>query len=141
MQKHIWVIDEQSSYRKGMMKLVEINFPSCHVEEYGISTTYDDLEKLPDVVIIDPTFSMQESVEIVGDFIQKGIDVVIFSSIIDEESFVLDLLKHPIKGFLLKKMDTAELIRSLDNILKGKKYIHPSVANILLSHYQNTANF
>lgn len=123
-----------------MMKLLEINFPTCEVKEFGISTTYNDVEPLPEVTILDPTFSINESLKILDKFIQQGADVVIFASVAGDEEFVLELLKRPIKGFLLKKMDTVELIRSLNDILEGKKYIHPHIANILLDYYQSKMN-
>ena len=61
-------------------------------------------------------------------------------SIHDDEAYVTHALKTGASGYMLKEMDSDELIEAVKIVAEGGSYIHPKVTHKLVSEYRRLAN-
>lgn len=134
--KKVLIIDDQVTYRNGVKHLLEIKFPELVIETANCLSP-DELEGIPDLVIVEPNTSFEHSLLLIDFLIATHSKVVILSTPDKGKKRMLTLLKRNIQGFLLKNMRTDELLNCIQTILSGNRYIHPQVANVLLDAYQN----
>lgn len=137
---NLFVYDKQLTFREGVKHLLEIKIPNCKVEVFGDINEKEllNLEKLPNLVIVDPTFGYEETLRLIDFYVEKGIKVVLLSSYEKDREKVLTLLQKNISGYLVKTMDTIDLLKYLKSILNGDRYIHPIVANVLLDFFRTS---
>ncbi|MDO6657469.1 hypothetical protein [Anaerobacillus sp. 1_MG-2023] len=132
----VLIIDEQIIYRRGVKQLLELTFPSFIIETASVSLPMEK-EFHPDLVIFEPGLNLQKNLSWIDSLIHKNAKVVVLSTVeSSNHNSILNLLKRNIQGFLLKNMKTEQLLECIRIILGGDRFIHPSVANILLDDYQ-----
>jgi len=137
---NLFVYDTQLTYREGVKRLLEIKIPDCKVEVFGDIDEIElkEVDRLPDLVIVDPTFCYEKTVRIIDFYAEKGIKVVLLSSYEKDREIVLTLLQKDISGYLVKTMNTTDLLKYLKTIINGGRYIHPIVANVLLDFFRTS---
>src|SRR5699024_5953398 len=65
---------------------------------------------------------------------------VMILSIHDDESYVTHALKTGASGYMLKEMDSDELIEAVKIVADGGSYIHPKVTHKLVNEYRRIVN-
>jgi two-component system invasion response regulator UvrY len=130
----ILIADDHAIVRKGIRQLLVEEYPSATIEEVGDSEsliTKTNTENW-DVVICDLDMPGRSGLDAMHQIraIHPKLPVLIMS-IYPEEQYARRLLKAGAAGYLNKDAATADLAKALRQILQGRKYISPAVAQIL----------
>jgi two-component system, NarL family, invasion response regulator UvrY len=128
------VADDHAVVREGLMHILSRAFPSAIIEEV---TNAEDLLKRAtkekwDVVITDISMPGRSGLEILQ---QVKLDhpklPFLVLSMHSEDQYAIRVLKAGASGYLSKESAPAELVTAINQLLMGKKYITPSIAEKL----------
>ncbi len=138
----IIVADDHSFIRVGLIQILKDEYPSAEIKEAedGESLVKAVMKEDFDLVISDldmPGRSGLESLEQIK-LIKPDIPVLILS-IYPDELYAIRALKAGASGYLNKNAAPYDLIKAIDRIKLGKKYITPEVAEKLLER-ENDGN-
>lgn len=137
--EQIVIINEQTPFREGLKKLLEIKFGN----QYEIKTidcrqllTRRKVEKIPFLVIIDHVFK-KEAEDILYKLKNRGSRIVILSEMRNiRDCNHLELFD----GILLKNMRTNDLLNAIQQILQNGLFVHPEMGGVLLKKYTSLLN-
>lgn len=133
--KRFLVADDHSFIRVGLVQILKDEYPSAEITEAGDgeSLVKEVMKNDFDLVISDldmPGRSGLEALEQIK-LIKPELPVIILS-IYPEELYAVRALKAGASGYLNKNAAPYELIKAIERISLGKKYITPELAEILL---------
>ncbi len=134
MQK-ILLADDHSLIRMGLTQILKDEYPAVEIKEVadGESLVSEVMKNDWDLVISDldmPGRSGLEALEQIK-LIKPDLPVLILS-IFTEELYAVRVLKAGAAGYLNKNAAPYELIKAVQRISLGKKYITPEIAEKLL---------
>ncbi|MFT3750028.1 MAG: response regulator transcription factor [Agriterribacter sp.] len=131
----IIIADDHLVVRFGLTEMLRSSFPSAEIEEA------DDAEGLfkkmlrgkYDLVILDLSMPGRSGLEALQQIKTSypGTPVLIFSGQ-PEEQYAVRVLKAGASGYLTKNSAPDEVIKAVNALLLGKKYITPSIADQLV---------
>jgi DNA-binding NarL/FixJ family response regulator len=136
----ILIADDHAIVRKGLKQLVLEEYPSAHIEEAG------DAEGLVgkaineewDVVICDINMPGRSGLDAMQQIKQISPKLpVLIMSMYPEDQYAVRVLKAGAAGYLGKETIHDELIKAIQTVLLGKKYITSSVAEKLIEAFQS----
>jgi two-component system, NarL family, invasion response regulator UvrY len=134
--KHILVADDHSVVRKGLKQILLEAFPFAEIVEVADA---EELFKMVlkhkwDVVISDISMPGRSGLEVLQQIKldQPKLPVLILS-VHSEEQYALRVLKAGASGYLNKDSAPEELVKAVNQLMLGKKYISASVAEKLAS--------
>lgn len=135
--KKIIVADDHSFIRLGLIQILKDEYPNAEIKEVenGESLTKAVMDEDFDLVISDldmPGRNGLESLEQIKIF--KPNMPVLILSIYPDELYAIRVLKAGASGYLNKNAAPYELIKAIDRIRLGKKYITPEIAEKLLDN-------
>ncbi|HSU52116.1 MAG TPA: response regulator transcription factor [Segetibacter sp.] len=135
--KRILIADDHTIVRKGIIQILLKEFPTALIEE--ASTAEELIEKSLnstwDIVISDISMPGRSGLEALHQIkISKPALPVLILSMHAEEQYAIRVLKAGASGYLNKEVAPAQLIKAISQILSGKKYITPEVAEAMASH-------
>ena len=139
----IVLIDDHKLFREGIKRILEFEDDFRVVAEGNDGTEALDLvsKYRPDVVIMDINMPNINGVEATQQLIDRFPDVrAIILSIHDDESYVVHALKTGALGYMLKEMDTDELVNAIKIVSEGGSYVHPKVTHNLLKDYHRLSS-
>lgn len=142
MGTRIVLIDDHKLFREGVKRILEFEESFEVVAEGGDGTDAMSIvdETRPDIVIMDINMPNINGVEATRKLINKYEDLrVIILSIHDDESYVTHALKSGALGYMLKEMDTDELVNAIKIVSDGGSYVHPKVTHNLIKDYHRLA--
>ena len=134
------IADDHTIVRRGLKQIILDEFPSAIVEEAA------DAEELIkkvigarwDVVISDLNMPGRSGLDALAQIKISYPDLpVLILSIHPEEQYALRVLKGGAAGYLNKDTAPEQLVKALQKVLLGKKYISPAVAEKLASNYSH----
>lgn len=133
--KRIIIADDHSFVRLGLIQILKDEYPSAEIKEAedGEVLIKEVMKQHWDLVISDldmPGRSGLEALEQIK-LIQPNLPVIILS-IYSEDLYAVRALKAGAAGYLNKNAAPYELIKAIERIRLGKKYITPEVAEKLL---------
>lgn len=136
------IADDHTVVRKGLKQILLEAFPSAIIEE--VSDAEDLLKKVMreswDVVISDISMPGRSGLEILQ---QIRLDhpklPVLILSVYPEDQYALRVLKAGASGYLTKDSAPEELVKAINQLLLGKKYITPSIAEKLAATLERDA--
>lgn len=133
--KRIIIADDHSFVRLGLIQILKDEYPSAEIKEAedGEVLVKEVMKQHWDLVISDldmPGRSGLEALEQIK-LIQPNLPVIILS-IYSEDLYAVRALKAGAAGYLNKNAAPYELIKAIERIRLGKKYITPEVAEKLL---------
>jgi DNA-binding NarL/FixJ family response regulator len=130
----VLIADDHAIVRKGLKQLLLEEYPTAKIEEVG------DAESLMlkvmngewDVVICDMNMPGRSGLDALHQIKQAapGLPVLIMS-MYPEDQYALRVLKAGASGYLGKETIHDELIKAIQTVLLGRKFITPSVAEKL----------
>ncbi|RST77474.1 response regulator transcription factor [Siminovitchia acidinfaciens] len=143
MQTKIAIIDDHELFREGVKRILEFEKTFSVVAEgadgcdaVGIVEEYS-----PDVVLLDINMKNTNGIEATRQLMENYPDSkAIILSIHDEEAYVTHAMKTGAAGYMLKEMDSEELIGAIKVVAGGGSYIHPKVTHKLVREYRRLAN-
>ena len=136
MPRKILIADEHSAIRIGVKQICSSEFPSM---QFGEATNYAEvLQKLKednwDILILDVDLPGRNGLEILKQIKDEKIKVpVLMFSFHGEEQIAIRALKTGASGYLSKDAADKELIKAVNNIIDGRKYISQVISEKLVS--------
>jgi two-component system, NarL family, invasion response regulator UvrY len=139
----ILLIDDHDIIRQGLKYILTSQFPSAKIEE--VADAEDVMEKILntkfDVVICDLSMPGRNGLDVVKQIRQTDskLPVLIFS-MHSEEQYAIRALKAGASGYLNKSCGTTELMKAIQKVLQGRKYISPDLAEKLAEQLEPTSH-
>jgi DNA-binding NarL/FixJ family response regulator len=137
------LVDDHEVVRVGLRTVLSQN-PSVMV--VGESATVRDAvmqaEKLkPDVILMDVRLPDGSGVDACRDILASGSDarVIFLTSFADDDS-VLAAVVAGAKGYILKEIDTASLLRAIQSVAEGRSILDPTVVEQALQWLRGFAS-
>ncbi|CAN5872740.1 response regulator transcription factor [soil metagenome] len=132
----ILIADDHTVVRKGLKQILLEEFPTAHIEE--VPDAEEMVKKVMnanwDVVVSDMSMPGRSGLDALQQIKQIYPDLpVLILSIHPEEHYALRVLKAGASGYLSKGSASDELVKAVQTVLLGKRYISASVAEKLAS--------
>jgi two-component system, NarL family, invasion response regulator UvrY len=137
------IADDHTVVRKGLKQILHEAFPSAVIEEVGDA---EDLFKKVmgsewDVVISDISMPGRSGLEVLQQIRQNYPKLpVLMLSVHPEDQYALRVLKAGASGYLNKDSASEELVKAVNVVMMGKKYITHSVAEKLASTLEQNSD-
>ena len=138
MSTKILIADDHGMVREGLRLLFE-----QHNDMEVIGEASDGRQAVemacklkPDIVLMDVTMPQLNGIDAAKKIIDEypNIKVVALSAHCNR-SFVTDMLKAGVSGYILKDGMADELIRGIRVVMAGEQYLSPKVAKIVITEY------
>lgn len=135
MRMRILIADDHSIVRRGLVGVLQGEFPSAEIVEAGEA---DTLFKLAlkghwDLIISDLSMPGRSGLEVIQEIKQHVPRIpVLILSVYPERLYGTRVLKAGASGYLSKDSPPEELARAIHHILQGRKYISPVLAEKLV---------
>ncbi|RPF54349.1 response regulator [Aquisalibacillus elongatus] len=142
MGTRIALIDDHKLFREGVKRILEFEegFEVVAEGNDGSEGVQIVNQTNPDIVIMDINMPGINGVEATRELIEQFEDLrVIILSIHDDESYVTHALQSGALGYMLKEMDTDELVNAIKIVSEGGSYVHPKVTHNLVRDYHRLA--
>uniref|UniRef100_A0A832DGN0 Response regulator transcription factor n=1 Tax=Ignavibacterium album TaxID=591197 RepID=A0A832DGN0_9BACT len=130
----VLVADDHKIVRHGLKKILEDEFSEVTIGEASRDTEIaEQLEKSKwDLVILDISMPGKSGLEVLKDIKATHPKIpVLILSMYPEEQFALRVMKSGASGYIRKDSAPEELVDAVNEILEGRKYISPTVMDIL----------
>jgi len=136
----ILIADDHTVVRKGLKQILLEEFPTAHIED--VPDAEEMIKKVMnsnwDVVVSDMSMPGRSGLDALQQIKQIYPDLpVLILSIHPEEHYALRVLKAGASGYLSKGSASDELVKAVQTVLLGKKYISASVAEKLASSFSS----
>ncbi|MCW2918916.1 MAG: two component transcriptional regulator, LuxR family [Actinomycetia bacterium] len=83
----------------------------------------------PDIVLLDVRLGPDSGLDLCRALTASAPDSrVVFLSVYDDEQYVFEALRAGASGYLLKRVDGLELVRRLEEVVRGETVIEPTLA-------------
>ena len=133
--KKILLADDHSFIRLGLIQILKDEYPGIEITEVsdGESLIKEVMQQDWDLVISDLDMPGRGGLEALEQIKQIKPELpVLILSIFSEDLYAVRALKAGAAGFLNKNAAPYELIRIIERIRSGRKYISPEIAEKLL---------
>lgn len=132
----IMLADDHTLFREGLRRILSMEEDFVVLAECGDGLQIQEAcsKQQPDIVIMDINMPVQNGV-VATERIREAFPSikVIILSIHDDESYVFETLRKGASGYLLKDMESNELIHAIRSVQQGYAYIHPKVTGKLIN--------
>jgi len=131
----ILIADDHHVVRRGLKQILLEGFPGAIIEDVADaeSLVKSAVTKKWDIVITDLSMPGRSGLEALHQIRQScpGLPVLILS-VHSEDTYAIRVLKAGAFGYINKETAPEELVKAVQQVLLGKKYITPAVAEKLL---------
>jgi DNA-binding NarL/FixJ family response regulator len=134
MTKTVLIIDDHPVYRSGLRAIIEISGNYKVLEEAGTAREGLDiaLKIKPDIVIVDLALPDMNGIDLTKEIMMKlehtCVMIVSAHSMID---FVARSVRAGAMGYVIKESDSECILKCLDTIVQGKRFIDSSLSDKL----------
>jgi len=142
MKIRILLVDDHKIVRDGLRKLLEKEqaLLVAGEAEDGRSAIKAVRELRPDVVIMDVAMPDLNGIEATRQLVADRPDLKIVAlSTHSERKFVTEMLKAGAAAYLLKDCAFEELVTAIQTVVKGKIYLSPGIAGVVIENYVRNA--
>ena len=134
----ILIADDHLVVRRGLKQILLEEFPNAEIED--VPDAEEMIKKIMtgnwDVVVSDMTMPGRSGLDALQQIKQISPNLpVLILSFHPEEHYALRVLKAGASGYLNKGSATEELVKAVQTVLLGKKYISSNVAEKLASSF------
>jgi two-component system, NarL family, invasion response regulator UvrY len=142
MPRKILIADDHSAIRIGVKQICLAEFPNMKFGE-AVSST-EAFRKLKeddwDILILDVDLPGRDGLDILKQIRAEKLKIpVLMFSFHGEEQIAIRALKLGASGYLSKDAADKELIKAINNILDGRKYVSQVIADKLVSMLDSDA--
>ncbi len=139
----ILIADDHAIVRKGLKQLLLEEYPSASIGE--VSDTEELINQVMnkgwDVVICDMNMPGRSGLDGLTNIKQISPELpVLIMSMYPEDQYALRVLKAGASGYLQKESIHDDIIKAIQTVQLGKKFITPTIAEKLADAYQNNNN-
>jgi DNA-binding NarL/FixJ family response regulator len=135
---NILIGDDHSVVRKGLYTILKDAFPNAFIDEAtdGIDIIKKVIDKNWDIIISDISMPNKSGLEVLKEikYINAKVPVLILS-VHSVDQYAIRCLKAGAAGYLTKESAPEELVKVVQHILSGRKYISTEVAELLVDHH------
>lgn len=126
----ILLADDHVLVAQGIQKLLEPEFELQRIVPDGRTLLKAVEECQPDVVIVDISLPLLNGLDASRQILKHnpGVKVLILT-MHSEQSFVTEALRIGVSGYVLKQSVGSELVQALKEVLNGKTFVSPIVAD------------
>jgi len=138
MQLRILIADDHSIVRKGLRQILLDEFPNAKITEVPDAEALVNkvMQASWDIVISDLTMPGRSGLDALHQIKTSFPKLpVLILSIHSEEQYALRVLKAGASGYLNKDAAPDELVKAVQTVLLGKKYISQSIAEKLANSW------
>lgn len=131
----VLIADDHAIVRKGLKQLILEEYPSANVGEVGDveSLVAEIIKHNWDVIICDINMPGRSGLEALKQIKEIKPDIpVLMMSMYSEDQYAVRVIKGGAAGYLTKDKVHDELIKAIQTVKIGRKYITPSVAERLV---------
>ncbi len=135
----LMMVDDHRMFLQGLRTLIEME---PDIEVVGeCSNGYEALEAImrlqPDVVLMDINMPGMNGVEVTHQIIERRPQTgVIILTMYREDAQVFHALKNGARGYILKDVETSEVVRAVRAVARGESMIDPVLATRVLSEFK-----
>ena len=136
MARKILIADDHSAIRVGVKQICNNEFPAVVFgEAFGYAEVFQKIkENNWDILILDIDLPGRNGLDILKQLQAEKIKIpVLMFSFHSEEQIALRALKLGAAGYLSKDAADLELVKAINQIISGKKYVSESLSEKLLS--------
>ncbi|HEV3222068.1 MAG TPA: response regulator transcription factor [Puia sp.] len=138
----ILIADDHTVVRKGLKQILQDAFPSALIEE--VADAEDLLKRVFsedwDVVISDISMPGRSGLDVLQQIRQSHPRLpILILSMHPEDQYAIRVLRAGASGYLNKNSAPEELVKAINQVLLGKKYITPSIAEKLVNAFDQDA--
>lgn len=131
------IVDDHAVVRKGISQILEATEDIIVTDE--ASSGDELLAKIQnykyDVVLLDISMPGKDGLITLREIKQTKPDLpVIIFTVYPEEQYAIRVLKAGASGYINKQTEPQEIITAIRRVVEGKKYISPSLADILATN-------
>jgi len=139
----ILIADDHAIVRKGLKQLLLEEYPSANIGE--VADTEGLIKQVIsngwDIVICDMNMPGRSGLEALVHIKQVAPDLpVLIMSMYPEDQYALRVLKAGASGYLQKESIHDDIIKAVQTVQLGKKFITPSIAEKLADAFHNNSN-
>lgn len=133
----VLITDDHPIVREGVKRLIEGQFESAHVEE--AEQGRDAIEKLRrhewDILILDINLPDRNGLDVLKEARALNASLpIIMLSVYTEDQYAIRAYKAGANAYLNKRLAPYELIKAMQTVRTGQKYISPSMTyNVIVS--------
>lgn len=130
------IADDHKMIREGLKKLLELTGEVEVIEE--ADNGKECLKKLrdakPDVLLLDINMPVMNGLEVLDKLKKKkSKQKILVLTVHNEIEYLLKAVDMEVDGYLLKDSDSAELLRAIQTVEQGEKFIQPELIPLLNS--------
>lgn len=132
----IMIVDDHKMIREGLKRIIE--FDGNMKVLYGVGngkeavSILDEISEYPDIILLDINMPEMNGIETLRLIKKKKYPIkVLILTACNDINFLIDAIDLDIYGYLLKSADSNELIRAINYVFSGKKFIQPSLIPLL----------
>ena len=135
-----YLVDDHAIMREGLKHILTAVPGNIVIGEAGDGgVAIEEIDRLkPDIILLDISLPTVSGIEITRKVRKYHPDIkIIILSRHDNEEYLSQLLKYGIHGFVLKDDAGNDLLRAVDAILKGDRYLSPRLASHLMNNFES----
>ena len=139
----ILIADDHAIVRKGLKEILLEEYPSAHIEEVADAESLinNAMKGGWDVIITDMSMPGRSGLEALSQIKQEFPKVpVLILSMHPEDMYAVRVLKAGASGYLNKETAPEELIKAVQRVLQGRKYISHTIAEKLADNLEQGNN-
>jgi len=130
----ILIADDHSVVRKGLVLILAEQYPHALIDE--VSNSEDLLKKIEkdeySIIISDITMPGRSGIEILKEIKEGATKTpVLILSVHAAEEYAIRAFKSGASGYLTKDSAPSELVKAVETLLRGKRYITLQIAELL----------
>ncbi|KIC94833.1 response regulator transcription factor [Flavihumibacter solisilvae] len=130
----ILIADDHAIVRKGLRQIILEEYPAAFIGEASEAATliHEVMNQRWDVVICDMNMPGRSGLDALGQIKQVNPTLpVLIMSMYPENQYAIRVLKAGAAGYLSKDSVHEDLVKAIQMVLKGRKYITPGIAEQL----------
>ena len=133
----VLIVDDQHLFAESLRFVLQ-NDSNGRIDVVGISENGSEAvahaqSLSPDVILMDIRMPVMDGVEATGRIRARFPEMkILILTTFDDDELAVDALNHGATGYVLKEVDPADLILSIEAVHKGAFYISPSIGFKLL---------
>jgi two-component system, NarL family, invasion response regulator UvrY len=130
----VLIADDHPIVRTGIVQLLRDAFPKIETEEVssGLDATKKISQEKWDLIILDISMPGRNGIDVLKQVRLSGVKTpILILSMQAEEHYALRTLKAGASGYVSKESAGDELVKAVEKVMKGKKYLSPRVSEIL----------
>lgn len=136
------LVDDHTIVRQGLKRVLELNSQIAVLGEASDGESAIELARSlnPDVILMDVNMPGINGIEASKVILQEMPQTKIIALTVSEDDQVFELIRAGISAYLLKDVDTDELLKAIEEVYEGRSVVHPRVTARLFGELNRLAS-